>query len=124
MSHLLLATMFVGLVGDIDEPHPNSAVMLEDYAPCGVVSLFLAARMRNVPTSLEQVSELVGPLGPDRTHSFEDLSKAARELGMMPIGLRADRLALRTLPLPAIVQIRDPTHPEAEMIRKVPRMSS
>src|SRR5205823_13715854 len=60
----------------------------------------------------EQITELVGPLGPDRTHSFEDLSRAAGELGMMPIGLRADRKTLDTLPMPAIIQVRDPAHPE------------
>jgi hypothetical protein len=96
----------------VDKVATESAVALDDYAPCGVVSLYLACRIRAVPVTWEQLQSLVGPPGPDGSHSFEDLSRAAMQLGLHPIGLHTGREALNDLPMPAVIQVINPHRPD------------
>ncbi len=113
MKTLTLFTLLCGCIAArADVPSVKDVVELQDYAPCGTVSLYLAAQMREVPAEWNQVVELVGPMKADRTHSFEDLSRAAKHLGMHPVGLHASRESLKNLPMPAIVQVHDPKNPD------------
>jgi predicted double-glycine peptidase len=105
-----IALAFLVTVTD-DGPSADEVVRLEDYAPCGPVSLYLVTQMRGVPVEWGQLLELVGPAKSDRTHSFDDLAKAATQLGMHPVGLNASREALATLPMPAIVELHDRDKP-------------
>ncbi len=86
--------------------------MLADYGPCGLTSLFLVCRLRDVPVDWEHVKNLLGPAGSDGTHSFADISRAATLLGLHPVGLRANRDVLSQLPTPAILQVWDPRFPD------------
>ncbi len=90
----------------------NEAVALDDYGPCGLTSLFIVCKVRHVPVAWEELKQLVGPLAPDGSHSFADLSRAATAVGLHPVGLEASRAALHDLPMPAIVQVHDPRHPD------------
>jgi hypothetical protein len=113
MTNVLLTTLLaVTLVAGEGAPADKDVVILGDYAPCGIVSLYLIAKIREVPAEWEQVKTLVGPHGPDQTHSFADLSRAATQLGMHPVGLQVRREALKDLPLPAILQVRDSARPD------------
>lgn len=105
---LLLAQADLPLVEKAEEAN----VLLEDYAPCGLVSLYLICRMHKVPVAWDEMKELLGPAGPDGAHSFEQLSHAAAHLGLHPVGLRVNRAALHSLPMPAIVQVRSPDRPD------------
>jgi hypothetical protein len=113
LTALLLALTFAQPAGG---PGPNpggaDAVLLDDYGPCGLTSLFLVCQIRQVPVEWERLKELVGSPNPDGSHSFEDLARAAAAVGMHPIGLQVDRAVLNELPMPAIVQVRDPRYPE------------
>jgi hypothetical protein len=93
-------------------PIPDEVVLLSDCAPCGLASLYLVTRFRDMGATWERVKELVGPPAADGTHSFADLSRAAAQLGMHPVGLQVRREALARLPMPAIVQVRDVQNPE------------
>jgi hypothetical protein len=90
------------------EPH----VFLEDYAPCGVVSLYLVCRMREIPVTWEKLKELVGQPGPDGSHSFEQLSRAATQLGLHPVILHMNREGLSRIPMPLIAQVHNPYRPD------------
>lgn len=113
MKAIFLITLLCGSTGVAsDVPTAEEIVTLQDYAPCGMVSLYLVAQMRDVPVEWEKVVETIGPVKTDRTHSFEDLSRAARQFGMHPVGIHARRESLRDLPMPAIVQVQDANNPE------------
>src|SRR5207253_8673334 len=86
-------------------PASDAAVMLDDYSPCGITSLFLVCKIRQVDVEWNALKELVGPAEVDQTHSFEDISRAAAALGMHPVGLQVSRASLNGLPMPAIVQV-------------------
>ncbi len=101
---LAAAGVFAAANGEFS---PADAVLLDDYAACGPVSLFLVARMREIPATWPQVQELVGPSADDRTHSFLDLARAATALGLYPVALHCSWGQLRDLPMPAIIQVRD-----------------
>jgi hypothetical protein len=103
--------MVATLNGEINAPSGQSLVMLGDYAPCGWTSLFLVCHFRHVPVEWERLKELVGPFDSNKTHSFADLSNAARELGMHPVGMRLERAGLRHVPMPAILQVHVPDRP-------------
>jgi hypothetical protein len=112
-----LCAMALVTVAALHDPVPETsrtidgAVILDDYGPCGPISLYLASQMRGVPVKWEQVKDLVGPAGPEETHSFADLSRAATQLGMFPVALEVTREELPRLPMPAIVQVREPKDP-------------
>lgn len=80
-------------------PAETNNVRIEDYAPCGVNSLYIICRIKNVPTDLESVKRLVGPVASDGTHSFADLTRAGQVLGLRTLGLNAESSALATLPI-------------------------
>lgn len=90
-----------------DEP-----VDLRDYAPCGLTSFFAVCQLHQLDASWDQVKELVGSPDTDGTHSFEALSRAARNLGFYPVGVRVERSNLSDLPMPAIAQVHDPKRPD------------
>lgn len=108
---LLLLLAQPGLPAD-GKTAAESHVFLEDYASCGVVSLYLVCRMRDISATWEQMEELVGSPGPDGSHSFEQLSRAAGQLGLHPVGLQVNRQALSSLPMPLIVQMQNPHRPD------------
>jgi len=95
-----------------EEQALGSNVFLEDYAPCGVVSLYSVCRIRGTAVTWEHMKELVGPPDADGTHSFEQLSRAASNLGLHPVGLQVNREALNNLPMPVIVQMHNPDRPD------------
>lgn len=83
----------------------ESAARLDEYAPCGHVSLFLICSLKDVPVEWPEIQALVGP-PTDGQHSFGVLAEAARKLGLHPVGLQVRRDQLAQLPLPAIVHLR------------------
>jgi hypothetical protein len=95
-----------------EEKSDRSNVLLEDYAPCGVVSLYLVCRMHDIAVTWEQLKELVGPADADNSHSFERLSQAAARLGLHPVGLQVNWEGLTKLPMPLIVQVNNPHRPD------------
>ncbi|MFO0842731.1 MAG: cysteine peptidase family C39 domain-containing protein [Gemmataceae bacterium] len=83
----------------------------DDFDPCGLTSFFLSCRLMGIPLEWERAKELIGPTAEDGTHSFEDIARAARDVGLHPVGLHARLEALSDLPMPAIVHVRDPRRP-------------
>jgi hypothetical protein len=83
----------------------SSAVLLDEYAPCGQTSLYLICRLRSLDVSFKEIEELTGPADENGYHSFADLSRAAERLGLRPMALRVDRARLMALPMPAIVHV-------------------
>jgi ABC-type bacteriocin/lantibiotic exporter with double-glycine peptidase domain len=96
-----------GLFSTIGGFPSEEQIHLEDYVPCGITSLYLVSRLNDIPATYDEITALVGPVSQDGTHSFADLSKAAEQLGLHPVGLRANRSVLGSLPLPAILHVRD-----------------
>lgn len=90
----------------------GSNVFLEDYAACGVVSLYLVCQIRGIPVAWEQIKQSVGPPDADGSHSFEQMSRVASGFGLHPVGLRVNRDTLNSLPMPVIVQMHNPNRPD------------
>lgn len=113
MTAIHLLVMVSGLLAadEVDTPR-DKAVVLEDYTPCGLTSLYLVCQLREVPVTWERVKDLVGAPGPGGDLSFADLAAAATRLGMHPVGIEAGRSTLDDMPMPAVVQVRDRRHPE------------
>jgi hypothetical protein len=93
-------------------PMTEEAINWDDYAPCGLVSLYLICQMHDKSVSWEKAKELVGRPGPGGELSFADLATAASQLGMHPLGLEIGREALDVLPMPAIIQVHDARYPD------------
>ena len=79
-----------------------------DYASCGQNSFFLICRLLDIPLQWDEAKDLLGPADADGTHSFQDLTQAAKAKGLHPVGLKTDLPRLSDLPMPAIVHVRDP----------------
>lgn len=86
---------------------------LNEYVACGVNSLYVVCRLRSVNVSHSEIRELVGPSSENKTHSFRDLIKAASAVGLRGVALEAPVDRLAALPMPLIVQLRNPTLPNA-----------
>jgi len=84
----------------------ETPVDLRDYLSCGANSLYMVAHLHGVSTDTEKVAELLGPPDSDGTHGFDDLSRAAKALGMHPVAVSADRRQIQTLPMPVIAQVQ------------------
>jgi hypothetical protein len=106
------AMWFGLLLATTDAPSASDVVLLKDYAPCGPISLYLVTRFKQMNVEWPEVLHRCGEMAADRTHSFADLAGAATDLGMHPVGLQTDRQALARLPMPAIIQVRDPDRPD------------
>jgi ABC-type bacteriocin/lantibiotic exporter with double-glycine peptidase domain len=89
----------------------EGAVALDDYVPCGLISLYLVCRTRELSVTWKQVEELVGAPGSGGELDFARLATAAKQLGMHPVGLKAKPPFLAGLPMPAIVQVHDSLYP-------------
>lgn len=100
---LLLAASSLGAA---NEQQP--AVLLDEYAPCGQVSLYLVCQVRGVDVDFPRIEQLTGPADAEGCHSFADLSGAAKEFGLHPVGIRVDRERLMSLPTPAIIHSQNP----------------
>ncbi len=109
---LRIGLFLMMLVGQGEVGTPESAVVLEDYAPCGLTGLYLVCRIRDVPASWPQVKQAVGPAGAGGELSFAEMATAAETLGLHPVGMEVGRQALNDLPMPAIVQVHDSRFPE------------
>jgi hypothetical protein len=79
-----------------------------NYGPCGLTSFFLVCRLRDVPVDWKTANALLGPPSQEGTHSFEEIARAAEQVGLYPIGVTTDAGHLGDLPMPAIVQVLDP----------------
>jgi hypothetical protein len=98
--------------GDAPNRPADAAVIAGDYRSCGINSLYVVCKMRSIPVRFEQLRELVGPSDSDMTHSFADLVRAAEQLGLPAVPMNVPFDQLDTLPMPLLVQIRSPHHPE------------
>lgn len=78
----------------------------KDYLNCGLVSLYVVAEMKGANPRFQAVSNMLGPPDADGCHSFAAIADAATKLGMHPIGACVPFDALKNLPTPAIVQIK------------------
>jgi hypothetical protein len=87
-------------------PITREAVNPSDYTSCGQMSLYVVSRLKGNEVAWRRVQDLVGPPREDGMHSFADLARAAKQMGMHPVGLKADRVALSRLPMPVILQTR------------------
>jgi ABC-type bacteriocin/lantibiotic exporter with double-glycine peptidase domain len=83
----------------------DDGVVLSDYSSCGVTALYLACRTRDVAVEFGKLKELVGPPDAEGMHSFSDLSRAGRQLGLSPLPVEVNRMALASLPMPVIAQL-------------------
>jgi hypothetical protein len=90
----------------------DAAVTIQDYAPCGLVSLYLVCRLRDLPVTYQQIKDAAGPPRPDAIYSFDELSRLATRFGLRPVGLRVGYAELRQLPMPAIAQMVNHERPD------------
>jgi hypothetical protein len=90
----------------------EEAIYWDDYAPCGLVSLYLICQLQEKTVAWEEVKKLVGQPRADGELNFENLATAASQLGMRPVGLEVGREALKHLPMPAIIQVHDARYPD------------
>ncbi len=102
----LLLGSLCAVPGDVAGNDAQDKVALNDYGPCGMVSLYLVTQIRDIDCDWENFRQLVGPADKDGSHSFADLSRSANQLGLIPVGVEASWEGLAELPLPAIVQCR------------------
>jgi Peptidase C39 family/Protein of unknown function (DUF1573) len=113
MIPLTLSILLAGVpLAEPTVPSTEEAINWDDYAPCGLVSLYLTCQMQDKAVSWEEVKKLVGPPRPDGELNFANLATAASQLGMHPVGLEVSRASLHNLPMPAIIQVRDPQYPD------------
>lgn len=99
---LLLSVLALGA-----DPTPEPLAKRADYQSCGLNSFYTICRLLDVPVSLGESRQLLGPPGSDDGHSFDDLTRAGRAVGLHPLALRTDLARLRQLPMPAIVHVID-----------------
>lgn len=85
----------------------EDAIKPADYAACGHTSFYLICRLLDVSMHWDEAKALIGPAAADGTHSFEDIARAGRAVGLHPVGLKTNTANLRKLQTPAIVQVRD-----------------
>ena len=83
----------------------EGALVIDDYVPCGQVSLYAVCRLNGLDVEWEQVKELVGPTHDGGMHSFSDIASAGLELGLYPTAVHCTPDVLRTLPMPGIVHL-------------------
>src|SRR6266849_3511872 len=109
-----ITLLMLGAVACGSEP----AVLPEDYASCGQTSLYLVCLIQGMDVEWERVKNVVGPPDNNGYQTFEDLSKAAAQLGLHAVGLHTNRAGVTDLPMPAIIQVRDPqeTHARAHLV--------
>jgi hypothetical protein len=115
MAHIIALPLLALAMAQVDVGDGTrfeSAISSGDYAPCGLISLYLVSQIRGTPVEWSRLQELAGPPGPDGSYSFEALSRAGSDIGLRPIGVKVDRKALTTLPMPAIAQFRNPERPD------------
>lgn len=110
MPQFFLALLFQAMVA-LDDPEPGANLV--DYRPCAQTCLFAICQWHQLPVKWEEVKAHLGPVDDARTHSFEDISRAAEAMGMFSIGLHTNRERLRSIPLPAILQVTDYTNAES-----------
>src|SRR5260370_38539124 len=73
---LRIGLFLMMLVGQGEVDTPESAVVLEDYAPCGLTGLYLVCRIRDVPASWPHVK----PAGPTACFTCRQLAGTSRRL--------------------------------------------
>jgi hypothetical protein len=106
-SLLLLVTLCRGEESAAIPP----PLQLNDYAPCGPMSLYVVARWRGLPVTWDRVQQATGPEDRNGGHSLAKLAEAAKSLGLHPRGLRVTRAGLDDVAMPAILQVVDRTKP-------------
>lgn len=92
----------------------ETAVKKDDYGPCGQVSLYCAARRSGLEISWTQVVTLMGDPDKNQQHSFVDIAKAARQLGLHPVAIEVEPRLWNTLPMPIIAHMRYPSRGRKE----------
>jgi hypothetical protein len=112
MSFTCTACLLITSLGQVQGSSPESAILLDDYAPCGLTTLYLVSRIRQEPASWQQVKQALGRAGPGGELNFADMVTAAQTIGLNPIALESGREALENLPMPAIVQVHDSRFPD------------
>jgi hypothetical protein len=106
MISIVVATVLGVTSVSGQEKQSESVAILEDYASCGLNSLFLTCRLVGVNIELRELNAILGPAAADGAHSFTQLANAASAIGFYPVGLKVNRTELFKLPMPAIVQVR------------------
>ncbi len=109
MRRIVLMATLAGLAGgqgSASEPDvlpPNAGA---EQNACGHVAVYTLARLIDRDVRWEDVKEAVGPPDAAGFHSFADLERGARSLGMTCVGVNARWEDLANFPMPAIVQTR------------------
>jgi hypothetical protein len=109
MWNAILIASLISLPGQTNE----EAVDPQDYTSCAQTSLFLVCKLHDLPVEWSDVKQRFGPAAADGTHSFADIAKVAEAYGFFPVGLNTDRGGLKTLPMPAIIQLHDSRDPKS-----------
>jgi hypothetical protein len=105
----ILIASLISLPGQANE----ETIDPQDYTSCAQTSLFLVCKLHDLPVEWSDVKQRFGPAAADGTHSFADIAKAAEAYGFFPVGLNTDRAGLKTLPLPAVIQLHDSRDPKS-----------
>ena len=83
-----------------------------DYSSCGLSCFYLVCRFENVDISWADAKGVLGSEDSEGMHSFEDIVRAAKTVGLHPVPLRSSMRDLIDLPMPAIVHVLDPRRPD------------
>lgn len=110
----LLFLCFLPAVPADDVGLDDDLVSWDDYVPCALTTTYLVCKIREIPVDWNQLRTLLGPMDENGTHSFNDICRAAKQLGLTPIPLEVDKLTLHDLPMPVIAQIRVSTAPSSK----------
>lgn len=105
MNALLLFAALAATAQLLEE----ETVQTSDYAPCGLNSFFLVCRLLDVPLQWDEARELLGSADSEGMHTFAQIARASDAVGLFPIGLQTNLKGLQQLPMPAILQVRDPS---------------
>ena len=112
MSHLWTAVLVMTLPGQAPAVAHEGAIQLDDYAPCGLTTLYLVCKIRGNSATWGEVKQAMGQPGPDGELNFAEMAGAAERVGLHPVALEAGRAAFDDLPMPAIVQVHDSRFPD------------